>query len=129
MSKIALLSTSPEPPSSLSDPGAKLWRSITKQYLIRDAGGLAILEAACIARDRAREYAATIKREGVMIRTATGTREHPLLKAEREERTLEGRLLTKLGLNLEAVRDVGRPAGRSIGVTLERFHDHEPDTA
>src|SRR5262245_27346986 len=130
MSKITMLPTSPEPPSSLSDPGAKLWRSITKQYAIRDAGGLAILEQACICRDRSREYAATIKREGVMIRTATTTREHPLVKHEREERALESRLLQKLGLNLEVVRDdVGRPAGRTIGVTLERFHDHDPDAA
>ena len=130
MSKIAVLSTPPSPPSSLGEPGAKLWRSIMKQYAIRDAGGLAILEQACISRDRSTGFAAIIKHDGAMVRSATGMKEHSLLKHEREERALESRLLTKLGLNIEAVRDVGRPAGKTVGVTLERFsHDHEPDTA
>src|SRR5262249_23020665 len=102
MSKIAVLSTPPSPPSSLDEPGAKLWRSIMKQYAIRDAGGLAILEQACISRDRSTSFAATIKRDGTMIRGANNVmREHNLIKHEREERALESRLLTKLGLNIE----------------------------
>ena len=130
MSKIAVLATPSTPPSSLGEPGAKLWRSIMKQYVIRDAGGLAILEQACISRDRSTSFAATIKRDGTMIRGTAAMREHPLIKHEREERALESRLLQKLGLNLEAVRpSVGRP-GKTIGVSLEHLsHDDDPDAA
>jgi len=113
----------------LGEPGANLWRAVMKQYTIRDAGGLAILETACISRDRSREFAAIIKREGAMIRGTGGVmREHNLIKHEREERALESRLLTKLGLNLEALHPgVGRPS-KTIGVTLEHFsHDNDPE--
>jgi len=130
MSKIAVLSTTPNPPSSLGEPGAKLWRAIMKQYVIRDAGGLAILEQACISRDRSTSFAAIIKRDGAMVRGTAAMREHPLIKHEREERALESRLLQKLGLNVEAVRSsVGRP-GKTIGVTLEDLsHDDDPHAA
>jgi hypothetical protein len=129
MSKIAVLATPQQPPSSLSEPGAKLWRSILKQYVIRDAGSLAILEQACISRDRATSFAVIIKRDGAMIRGKEAMKEHPLLKLEREERALECRLLQKLGLNLEAKHPgVGRPTGKTIGVTLEHFdHDDDPE--
>jgi hypothetical protein len=127
MTKIVALSTPPQPPSSLAEHGAKLWRSILKQYRIEDAGGLAILEQACIARDRSTSYAATIKRDGAMIRG----KPHALLRHEREERLAEVRLLQRLGLNLEALHpSVGRPAGKTIGISLEHFsHDDDPDAA
>jgi hypothetical protein len=83
MSKIAVLATPSSPPSSLGEPGAKLWRSIMKQYVIRDAGGLAILEQACISRDRSTGFAVIIKRDGAMIRSKEAMKEHPLLKHER----------------------------------------------
>src|SRR6516164_5630842 len=118
MSKIAVLATPPSPPSSLGEPGAKLWRSIMKQYVIRDAGGLAILEQACISRDRSTGFAAIIKHDGAMIRTKAVVKEHPRLKHEREERSFESRLLQKLGLNLEALHQgVGRPS-KTVGITL-----------
>jgi hypothetical protein len=102
-----------------------------KQYVIRDAGGLAILEQACISRDRSTSFAAIIKREGAMIRGTAAMREHPLIKHEREERALESRLLQKLGLNLEALHPgVGRPAGKTVGVSLESLsHGDDPDAA
>ena len=130
MSKIAVLATPSSPPSSLSEPGAKLWRSIMKQYVIRDAGGLAILEQACISRDRSTAFAAIIKRDGAMIRTKAVVKEHPLLKHEREERSLESRLLQKLGLNLEALHQgVGRPS-KTVGITLGNLSDDDdPDAA
>jgi hypothetical protein len=97
-----------------------------KQYVIRDAGGLAILEQACISRDRSTGFAAIIKRDGAMIRTKEAMKEHPLLKHEREERSLESRLLQKLGLNLEALHPgVGRPAGKTVGITLGNLSDDD----
>jgi hypothetical protein len=116
-------------PASLGEPGAKLWRSVMSQYNIRDAGGLAILEQACVSRDRSVEFAAIVAREGLLIRTKQGPREHPLIRHEREERALECRLLQKLGLDVEPVRpSVGRPAGRGVGISWEHLHAHEANT-
>jgi hypothetical protein len=123
------LATIIEPPSTLGEPGAKLWRSVMKQYDIRDAGGLAILEAACAARDRRTDWAAIITQEGPMIRTKQGPKEHPLIRHEREERALECRLLQKLGLDVEPVRPgVGRPGGRNVGISWDQLHAHETDS-
>jgi len=116
------LATIAEPPATLGEAGAKLWRSVMHQYDIRDAGGLAILEQACASRDRSTEFAAIIAREGAMV----GGKTHPLIRHEREERALECRLLQRLGLDVEAVRpNAGRP-GIETGVTQEFFrHGHE----
>jgi hypothetical protein len=123
------LATIIEPPAALGEPGAKLWRSIVGQYDIRDAGGLAILEDACLSRDRRTDWAAIIAAEGPMIRTKSGPKEHPLIKHEREERALESRLLVRLGLDVEALKpSVGRPGGRGIGTSWEDLHGHEKGT-
>src|SRR5262245_54145945 len=99
----ASVATIIEPPATLGEAGAKLWRLILGQYDIHDAGGLAILEAACTARDRRTDWAAIITQEGAMIRSKQGPKEQ-LIRHEREERALECRLLQRLGLDVEAVR-------------------------
>jgi hypothetical protein len=48
-------STGSEPPATLGTAGAKLWRSVMSEYDIQDSGGLAILEQACSATDRAED--------------------------------------------------------------------------
>jgi hypothetical protein len=106
----ATVVTSPEPPSSLGEAGLALWRSIQAQYAIGDAGGLAILEQACGATDRVAEYAAIINEQGAVIVTKTGIREHPLVKHETAQRALVGRLISRLGLDIEVLRSTpGRP--------------------
>jgi hypothetical protein len=119
------LATIIEPPTTL---GPWLWRSIVTQYDIRDAGGLAILEDACAARDSATSSAEIIATEGRMIRTKSGRREHPLIKLEIAARALTARLLQRLGLDVEPVRPtVGRP-GRGLGIQWEDRIEHEADT-
>ena len=44
-------------------------------------------------------------------RTKTGTRSHPLLRDELNNRALTARLIGRLGLDLEPVRSPGRPGG------------------
>jgi hypothetical protein len=51
-----------------------------------------------------------------LILTKSGAREHPLLKAELSNRAFVSRTLARLGLDVEAVRTVGRP-GRPQGWT------------
>jgi hypothetical protein len=50
------------------------------EYNIADSGGLAMLEQAAQAADRIAECGAIIDREGHIIRTKAGPKEHPLLK-------------------------------------------------
>ena|SRR5262245_33775028 len=122
------LATIIEPPKTLGPAGSKLWRSILAQYDIHDAGGLAILEDACAARDSANGSAEIIAAEGRMIRTKSGRREHPLIKHEIAARALTAKLLQRLGLDVEPVRaSVGRP-GRGVGVTWEQIHGHQEKT-
>jgi hypothetical protein len=108
------------PPSSLGQPGANLWQSILTDYDIADSGGLALLEQACVALDRAERLRAEIDRDGEIVRASNGLpREHPGLKAELASRSFVVRTLQRLGLNLEAVRPgPGRPSGaawRGVG--------------
>jgi hypothetical protein len=104
------IATLPEPPATLGEPGRNLWRSIQGQYAICDAGGLAILEQACGAVDRVAQYAAVIDEQGAVIITKGGIREHPLVKAEIATRALVGRLINRLGLDVEVLRPTpGRP--------------------
>jgi hypothetical protein len=99
-----------DPPTSLGVNGQKLWAAIMAQYAITDSGGLAILEQAARSIDMAEEYAAIIARDGPTQQTRMGLRDHPLTRHVLAARALCARLLTRLGLNIEPVRAVGRPA-------------------
>jgi hypothetical protein len=103
--------TSLAPPATLAKPGASLWRSIMTEYDIRDAGGLEILRQACEAADRVREFARVIERDGPMVRTKAGPKDHPLLKHELMARSFVVRSLQRLGLDVEPVKAIGRPPG------------------
>jgi hypothetical protein len=80
------------------------------EYRIEDSGGLAMLEQACCAIDRIAEYAKVIARDGFVIRTKSGLKDHPLLKHELAARAFVVRTLQRLGLDLEPVKSIGRPS-------------------
>src|SRR5262249_57319812 len=104
-------SSLPDPPPTLRQAGASLWRSIMAEYAITDSGGRAILEQACASADRAAECAALISEQGAVISTKHRLKDHPLLRHEMAARGLVGRLLTRLGLDVEPLRPTaGRPA-------------------
>jgi hypothetical protein len=100
----------PTPPSGLGTVGSAVWNSVQAQYRIEDSGGLSMLEQACRALDRAEACSDQIARDGMLIETPHGPREHPLLKHETVNRALAVRVLRQLGLSVEPVRAVGRPA-------------------
>jgi hypothetical protein len=103
-------STAAVPPANFGPAGLNLWRSILAQYDIRDAGGLALLEQAALASDRAERLRAEIDGAGEILHTRNGPREHPGLKAELASRAFITRTLVKLGLNVEPLRSSpGRP--------------------
>ena len=97
-------STSLQPPATLGSAGAKLWKSITREYRVDDAGSNEMLLQICAAADRVEEYGATIARDGLTIRTKNGVRDHPLLKHELAARAFISRALHRLNLDIEPTR-------------------------
>src|SRR3954470_9153826 len=103
--------TGHQPPRTLGEHGSNLWRSVHAEYGIEDAGGIELLAQACSALDRAEECAGHIASDGVVIRGKTGLKEHPLLKHEIAARSFVVRTLSRLGLDVEAIKPMGRPPG------------------
>ena len=100
------------PPVSLSEAGRKLWEAIHADYVVEDASGLAMLSQICRAADRVAEYGAAIERDGPTIRTASGIKDHPLLRHELAAQSFIVRSLHRLGLDVIPPRhEIGRPAG------------------
>ncbi|WP_128922350.1 P27 family phage terminase small subunit [Bradyrhizobium nanningense] len=110
-------STSSEIASSrkLGMHGAALWDRVQAMYRIEDVGGVEILAQICAALDRAEQLADEVARDGPMIMTKSGMREHPALKVELACRAFITRSLQRLGLNLEVVKSPGRPLSGGIG--------------
>ena len=106
-------STASEPPSILGDPGRRLWTQVMAEYDVSDVAGRQLLLQACAALDRAEGLAADIERDGAVIQTRTGLRDHPALKHELANRAFLTRTICRLGLNFEPLRvNMGRPPGR-----------------
>jgi hypothetical protein len=102
----------PAPPGKLGETGMTLWRAVTTNYAFDDPGSVEILFQACAAAERAETCRRIVDQDGELIRTQAGTRSHPLLRDELNNRTFVVRALGKLGLDLEPVRAMGRPPGR-----------------
>jgi hypothetical protein len=82
------------------------------EYEISDSGGTEMLQQACSALDRAENLRLEIDRDGEVIRTRSGVKDHPALKHELACRAFVVRTLARLGLNFEAIKpSVGRPPG------------------
>jgi hypothetical protein len=105
--------TGTSPPRKLGQHGLNLWNAVMAEYEIADTGGLEILAQVCAATDRAEELKALLDVDGAVIRTKAGPREHPGLKAELACRSFICRNLQRLGLNVEAIKPIGRPSGWS----------------
>jgi hypothetical protein len=88
-----------------------LWRAILGEYGVEDAGGIEMLLQACQALDRAEACRDHIDRDGEVLRTKTGMKDHPALKHEIANRSFVVRTLHRLGLDVEAIKPVGRPGG------------------
>jgi hypothetical protein len=103
-------STTISAPRPLSAHGTALWNRVQTEYRIEDAGGIELLTEACQALDRAEALAAAIARDGEVIHTRTGVpKTHPSIKDELNFRAFVVRTLQRLGLNVEAIKPIGRP--------------------
>ena len=101
--------TARSPPATLGKPGATLWRTLTTEFVIDDAAGLVMLAQICAAADRLVGYQEAIERDGLLVRTKQGPKEHPLLKLELSTRAFVMRGLARLGLDAEPLKAIGRP--------------------
>jgi hypothetical protein len=97
------------PPAGLNKTGRNLWQSVMAEYDIRDSGGQQMLQQICEAADRVHEFGAIISRDGPVVRTKAGPKDHPLIKHELAARSFIVRSLHRLGLDVEPIRAVGRP--------------------
>jgi phage terminase small subunit len=111
-----LIANLPKPPRPLKKAGADLWSRIMSEYSIEDCGGIETLALACEALDRAEAAHAQVERDGMVLPTRQGFKDHPLLRHELSNRTAVARLLSKLGLAFEPPKPVGRPAGGGLGI-------------
>src|SRR5215813_15601579 len=105
-------STTPQPPRKFGAPGLTLWDGVQGEFRIDDAAGRELLAQACEEADRVARLAERIDADGEVIETKSGPKVHPALKKELVGRQFICRTLQALGLNLEAVRPVGRPTAR-----------------
>ena len=108
--KIIKLAKAGGPPRKLGKHGMELLRSINNEFAVEDAGGVEMLLLACEALDRAQSCAKQIAEYGELLKTKTGFRENPLLKTELANRAFITRTLSRLGLEFEPIKSVGRPA-------------------
>lgn len=112
--KVTLVGSTPldpsSPPATLGKAGRTLWQDIQTEYQIGDSGGLEMLRQCASAVDEIAECGETIARDGLMVMTKAGPREHPLLKHQLALRAFVVRTLIKLGLNVEPLKAVGRPS-------------------
>lgn len=91
----------PEPPAHLSTGSAALWRDVLEEYQL-EAHHLAVLQAACEAKDRMDQARAAIDKDGAYVVGRFGPKAHPAIAVERDSRLAMVRCLRELGLDLEA---------------------------
>lgn len=100
-------------PDHLSKEAAKIYSDLACEYSIEDVAGLRILEKAGEYFDRAKSASEQIEKDGMTISDKFGQiRPHPLLAAERDARAGFLAALKALNLDLEPIKNIGRPPGR-----------------
>jgi phage terminase small subunit len=100
----------PKPPGHLKAGGRRLWTDIVTQYRIADGAGLALVTTAAEALDRIREAQAAIRKHGALVADRYGgVKQNPACFLERDARAGMLSALRALNLDLEPLRDRGRP--------------------
>ncbi len=75
------------PPANLSAEAKRLWRATVEEFEFESGADLALLRQLCESIDGVRACQKRVRKDGMMIRGASGQlRHHPLLAAEAEYR-------------------------------------------
>ena len=100
-------------PKHFSTEARKIWREILDEYQIEDSAGLRILRVSLESFDRAQSARKSIDKVGLLVKDKWGqVKPHPLLPIERDSRAAFLAGLKALNLDIEPLRDIGRPGGR-----------------
>jgi|SRR5881296_1575285 len=93
------------PPKELKTAGRALWKSLTGEYLINDAGGLTLLLTVCRCEDDIQRFRTALAVDGDLITDRFGQKQpHPLLAAMRGAETVKRQSLRALNLDLEPLK-------------------------
>lgn len=100
-------------PKHLSLEAKRIWKELVEEYSIEDSAGLRILRVSLESFDRVQAARKAIDHDGMTITDKFGqVKAHPLLSAERDSRAAFLAGLKALNLDLEPLRDIGRPGGK-----------------
>jgi hypothetical protein len=108
--RLKLVKPTAKAAAPLGHAGQTLWDAIQSEYDGLDAGNAELLRLACLAADRAESARFIIDRDGEIVETIGGPREHALLKCELSNRAFVARTLTRLLPSSGPKKPVGRPA-------------------
>ena len=101
------------PPAGLSKTATKWWRRLTSEYDITDSAGELLLETALRALDRAEQARKQLDKDGCTSVDARGRpKVHPAASVERDSRAGLLAALRCLHLDIEPIKDIGRPGGK-----------------
>lgn len=88
-------------PAGLSNAGRALWSRLHGEYRIGDAAGLAVLEQAVRAFERAEEARRLLDKQGCVVRDRWGqTKVHPAAAVERDARASFLAAIRQLGVEI-----------------------------
>jgi phage terminase small subunit len=104
-------------PKHLEATEVALFCSIQAEYDIRDAGGVALLTAACESAQRVRQAREHVAKAGLVNKYG---KPNPLLAVEREARRAFIAAIKELGLDVEAGGSVGAPIGNQNNAKKRR---------
>lgn len=86
-----------KPPTGLSEPGRKLWRTVVKDYELEEHE-LRLLHEAARTVDLLNDLDAAVRTDGVMVDSPQGVKAHPAAVEARQQRIALARLLAALRL-------------------------------
>lgn len=102
----------PRTPAGLSSEAQRWWKRIVSEYEIGDSGGRLVLQTMLEAFDTMRRAQAVLEAEGLNIIDRFGQKKvHPLCAVERDARGQVYAGLKALNLDLEPIKNIGRPGG------------------
>ena len=99
-------------PGHLSAEAKRMFENLCSEYGISDTAGLRILRTALEAWDRCQNARRQIDKDGMVVRDKFNQlKPHPLLPVERDSRAAFLAGLKALNLDLEPLKEIGRPRG------------------
>jgi len=102
----------PKAPRHLGKHGRELWKSLRREYDIRDAGGLALLTTAAECLDRMRAAQDAIKEHGEVVTDRySQVKVNPACGLEKDARNGFLAAIKALNLDVEPLKQIGRPGG------------------